>query len=193
MSNYDYENPYSPDPEDVDFNSAMRINEHDLNAEFMRQPGLISWYGVLEIHAMEEYEQAKTEHDVLVAKVAAEKRKRHELSGQRISNVLIEQMVQMDQKVVDSENILRQARRNKRMASVMFKSIESRMSVLISISANHRSQYHGADPHIRSSGSRVWNNQPAQGFRVDEAMVPGEQPQPAHTREDNRPVFGKGS
>ena len=165
--NLDYENPSSPSPGDADLGKALQIDPANLDAEFLKQPGLTYFYGELEVHAEFAYDEAKTRHEVLCAQIYEEKRRSHELSGQRISKATLDGLVALDERSKASTQILRDALKNKRMAKVAFQSIRDRMSVLISVGANQRAQF-DAEPFTKSSSG--WNSGPV---RVDEAMVPG--------------------
>lgn len=126
----------------------LRVDPDDLNMEFLKQPGLTHHYGTMEVLAEDRFEEAKIEHDVLVAKITEEKRRTYELSGQRIAKATLDGIVSMDPRVRDSSKNLKEARKAKKLAKVAMKAIDHRMSVLISLGANQRAQMQ-SEPSIR--------------------------------------------
>ena len=140
---------YSVAEKGVDFDKALQIDSHDLNEEFIKQPSLTWYYGCLEIEAQEAYDDAKTDYKVIFAKAMEEKRQRYELSGRALPQKTLEGLALQDAKVIQAEKRVREARKNKRYASLAFEAISrQRMSSLISVAANYRTQMADAEPRL---------------------------------------------
>lgn len=84
----------------------MAINDNELNAEFVRQPGLIYYYASLQAKAERQHSELKLRLEAQEAHAATEVRKQALADGEKLTADMVKERVRLNPKVVKIEQLL---------------------------------------------------------------------------------------
>ena len=132
----------------------VRVDMNNLNGELARQPGLVSWFGVVQVEAVDEVEALKNkvsalkeDQDSLYADLDLLMRQ-ESAGGKKPTEAEIKSMVTANDKYKAKTKEIQDKREELRVASgvlgqlkAVLIALEHKRDMLVQLSANHRKEF----------------------------------------------------
>lgn len=123
-----------------DLGEAVSVDGDDLNAEFSRQAALLAWWGVLAENAQAVFRKTEIEYDLFVARSNVGVRENLVASGQKVTEALVDRLVDMDPDHVAMKEKLSEVKHRAELLRIAFRAVEEKGRMLQSLGAHRRAE-----------------------------------------------------
>ena len=128
----------------VQFRADTRLTEATLDACMIEQNGLRAYYGAQAAQAEAQASRLKVKFDVVEATLYDEHRKALALSGEKVTEKMVENAVKMDRRWSKAKNMVIEAETIAAINKNLVESLKDRKDMIVQLGADRRDEYRGA-------------------------------------------------
>lgn len=126
----------------IDLAADTLINPTDISGEFVRQPSLMAWYGVIYEQALSVFRECEAELEIWEA-VAGMEVRRTLVPESKVTETLIQEIVHADDEYIQKRQEYETLRNQAELTRRALDAIREKGSALISLGAQMRSELEG--------------------------------------------------
>lgn len=152
----DLSEPAHPNPEPVkkqpklqfyldveQFKTDIAVSEHNLDNAMMQQAGLFAWHAAESARAEAQHARVKLRFDVVEAKLYDRHRKALALTGEKVTEKMVENAVKMDPEYLQAKNLVIESEMLASFNKGAVEALRHRKDMIVQLGADRREEYKG--------------------------------------------------